>query len=80
MSKSIYGKIAGNLIRFEEPLGFPDGTAVEVVLRPLGLTDSEKQSRLESLFGSCRGDALDLEAFLQANAAQRRLSRVESKE
>lgn len=80
MTKSIYGKIAGNLIRFEEPLGLPDGTAVEVVVRPLGLTASEKQSKLESLFGSCRSDVADLDAFLKANAAQRRLSRTGSEE
>jgi hypothetical protein len=80
LSKGINGKVAGNSIRFEEPLGFPDGTAVEVVLRPLGLTAREKQSKLESLFGSCRGDAADLDAFLQANAVQRRLSRAGSEE
>ena len=80
MSKIVYGTVAGNLIRFEEPLGLPDGTGVEVVVRPIELSDQAKQLKLESLFGSCRNDAADLDAYLQENADQRRLTRTESDE
>lgn len=80
MSKIVHGTVAGNLIRFEEPLGLPDGTGVEVVVRPIELSDHEKQLKLESLFGSCRSDAADLDAFLQENTVQRRLTRTESDE
>lgn len=80
MSKSVHGTVAGNLIRFEEPLGLPDGTGVEVVIRPIELSDQERQLKLELLFGSCRSDAADLDAFLQENAVQRRLTRTESEE
>ena len=80
MSKIVHGTVAGNLIRFEEPLGLPDGTGVEVVIRPIEPSDQAKQLKLESLFGSCRNDAADLDAFLQENADQRRLTRTESDE
>lgn len=80
MSKIVHGTVAGNLIRFEEPLGLPDGTGVEVVIRPIEPSDHAKQLKLESLFGSCRNDAADLDAFLQENADQRRLTRTESDE
>ncbi|MEO8270410.1 MAG: hypothetical protein ABI557_11875 [Aureliella sp.] len=78
MSKSIHGTVAGNLIRFEEPLGLPDGTGVKVVVRSIELSDQAKRLKLESLFGSCRNDAGSLDAFILENAAQRRLIRAES--
>ena len=57
MSKSVHGTVAGNLIRFEEPLGLPDGTGVEVVVRPIELWRQEKELKIELLFGSCRNEA-----------------------
>ncbi len=70
MNNSFHGTVNGNLIRLKSPVGLPDGTEVEIVLRCRSLSDQEKRMKLEALFGSCRDDA-----FLQANALQRRLPR-----
>lgn len=77
MSKSIHGIVSGNSIRLDEPLNLAEGTPVEVLLRPMGASQQERDMRLKSLFGSCRESANDIDEFLEANAQQRRLARRE---
>jgi hypothetical protein len=76
MSKSIQGIVNGKSIQFDRPLGLPDGAGVEVVILPI-LSAEIRKKRLEELFGSCRNEANDLDAFLLENSKQRRLQRPE---
>lgn len=49
---------------------------VDVVIKRTELTASERQEQLKALFGSCKGDAEDLDEFLKWNDEQRKRNRT----
>ncbi len=76
-SKPIIGTVRGNSIELVQPLNLPDGASVEIVVRSGPFSDEVRAHRLGELFGCCREDATDLDAFLNWNAEHRKLNRPE---
>lgn len=75
--ETLRGIIHGTTIELEHPLQMPDGSEVELVVKPKPMSDEQRRMKLESLFGSCRDDADELDEFLKWNREQRQQSRPE---
>ena len=71
------GVVHGSTIELHHSPGVPDGVEVEVVIKRRKLTDEQRKQQLNSLFGSCREDADDLDEFLRWNGQQRKLNRTD---
>lgn len=75
--ETLRGIIHGTTIELEHPLQFPDGSEVELVVKPRPMSAEQRRIKLEALFGSCKEDADDLDEFLTWNREQRQRSRPE---
>ncbi len=76
-SKPIVGTVRGNSILFENPLNIPDGVRVEIIVRSGPLSEEEQAEKLRELFGSCEGDAANLDEFIKWNDELRKRNRSE---
>lgn len=75
-SETYRGVVHGSIIELLRSPGVPDGMVVDVVIKRTELTPSERQEQLKALFGSCKGDAEDLDEFLKWNDEQRKQNRT----
>jgi len=69
------GIVHGSTIQLNQSPGVPDGMEVDVVIKRPELNASERTEKLLSLFGSCKDDAEDLDAYMAWNDQQRKHDR-----
>lgn len=53
----------------------PDGSAIELIVKPIPISPEHRKQRLEAIFGCCETDAEELDDFLEWNREQRKHGR-----
>ncbi len=71
------GIVHGSIIELQSSPGVPDGMEVEVFIKQRDLDAGERSKKLLALFGSCKGDAEDLDAYMAWNDRQQKRNRTE---
>jgi len=71
------GIVHGKSIELEHPLSIPDGSEIELVVKPIPISAEQRQQRLKAIFGCCEADGEDLDNFLDWNREQRKHGRPE---
>ena len=80
MSKTtevLRGIVHGTSIELEHPLQMPDGSAIELIVKPIPISPEHRKQRLEAIFGCCETDVEELDDFLEWNREQRKHGRQE---
>ena len=70
-----HGILHGQSIELDRLPSLPDGSEVDVVVRQVKLSKSEKASKLRGLFSGCAEDADELDKFVEWNRQQRQVNR-----
>ena len=75
IQETFRGVIHGSTIQLSQSPGVPDGMEVDVVIKRPELDAKERSEKLLSLFGSCKDDAADLDAYMAWSDQQRKQDR-----
>lgn len=71
IQETFRGIVHGSIIQLNESPGVPDGMEVDVVIKRLEIDATQRSKKLLSLFGSCKDDAEDLDAYVAWSDQQR---------
>jgi hypothetical protein len=75
IQETFRGVVHGSTIQLNQSPDVPDGMEVDVVIRRPEMNAKERSEKLLSLFGSCKDDADDLDAYIALSDRQRKLDR-----
>ena len=71
IQETFRGIVHGSTIQLNQLPGVPDGMEVDVVIKRPELDANERSEKLLSMFGSCKDEADDLDAYMAWNDLQR---------
>lgn len=69
------GTLHGSAVKLVTSPNLPDGVEVDVTIRQVPMSDADRRTRLESLFGSCEDETDSLDEFAKWNDQQRKRNR-----
>jgi hypothetical protein len=75
LQETYRGIVHGSVIQLDQSLNVPDGMEVDVIIKRPALAPNERSKKLLSLFGGCKDDSEDLDAYMAWSDKQRKKDR-----